>query len=188
MFASIGEDGSCKVFDVVNFGKLSGESPVIRRLTRLPLDMINMIDLGYTPAACCWVHKRGQARALLAVYVCSSGFILVLTVNRSEKGSSRIRIYDGRGANESLYTIDKLHKSTVHLIVVSVSASSCRTLLYRDSTPIYMTPSYLRTSLDLSNTGNPLSPTNHPRTTECGPSNLLQISTNSKNTVPPLLQ
>jgi peptidylprolyl isomerase domain and WD repeat-containing protein 1 len=29
MFASIGEDGSCKVFDVVNFGKLIGTSLVI---------------------------------------------------------------------------------------------------------------------------------------------------------------
>jgi hypothetical protein len=150
--------------------------------------MINMIDLGYTPAACCWVHKRGQARALLAVYVRLPRFIFLLTVDRSEKGSPRIRIYDGRGANEPLYTTDKLHKSTVHLIVVGVSASSCRTLLCRDSTPIYTTPSYLRTSLDPSNTGNLLSPTNHPRTTECGPSNLLQIFTNSKNIVPLLLQ
>ncbi len=31
--------------------------------------MINMIKLGYTPNTCCWVHRRGQAQGLLAVYV-----------------------------------------------------------------------------------------------------------------------
>ncbi|KAF8133869.1 hypothetical protein EV363DRAFT_1430397 [Boletus edulis] len=49
LFASISEDGSAKVFDVVNF------------------DMINMLKLGFVPHACCWVHKRGQAQGLLAI-------------------------------------------------------------------------------------------------------------------------
>lgn len=31
--------------------------------------MINIIKLGFKPHACCWVHKRGQAQGLLAVYV-----------------------------------------------------------------------------------------------------------------------
>jgi hypothetical protein len=31
--------------------------------------MINMIKLGFTPKACCWVHRRGQAQGILAVYV-----------------------------------------------------------------------------------------------------------------------
>ena len=39
------------------------------------LDLINMIDLGFTPRACCWVHRRGQAQALLAVCV-TRGFRL----------------------------------------------------------------------------------------------------------------
>ena len=30
--------------------------------------MINMLKLGYTPNACCWVHKRGQAMGMLAMY------------------------------------------------------------------------------------------------------------------------
>ncbi len=30
--------------------------------------MINMIKLGFTPKACCWVHRRGQAQGILAVY------------------------------------------------------------------------------------------------------------------------
>ncbi|EJD50595.1 hypothetical protein AURDEDRAFT_135422 [Auricularia subglabra TFB-10046 SS5] len=83
MFASVSEDGTAKVFDVVNF------------------DMINMIKLGFTPLTCCWVHRRGQAQALLAV---------------SEDSSSTIRIYDGRGGDTPLYTIPNLHCAPVHLM------------------------------------------------------------------------
>ncbi|KAI0771377.1 peptidyl-prolyl cis-trans isomerase [Irpex lacteus] len=57
LFASVAEDGSAKVFDVVNF------------------DMINMIKLGYTPNTCCWVHKRGEALGLLAISEKSTGII-----------------------------------------------------------------------------------------------------------------
>ena len=31
--------------------------------------MITMLKLEYTPLACCWVHRRGQAQSLLAMYV-----------------------------------------------------------------------------------------------------------------------
>ncbi|KDQ62315.1 hypothetical protein JAAARDRAFT_121409 [Jaapia argillacea MUCL 33604] len=86
LFASVAEDGSAKVFDVVNF------------------DMINMIKLGYTPHACCWVHRRGQAQGLLAV---------------SDKQSGIIRLYDGRGDGQPLETIEKLHKFPVHLMTYS---------------------------------------------------------------------
>ncbi|CAE7178970.1 unnamed protein product, partial [Rhizoctonia solani] len=47
--ASLAEDGSVKVFDVINF------------------DMISMLKLDYTPKTACWVHRRGQAQALLAI-------------------------------------------------------------------------------------------------------------------------
>lgn len=30
--------------------------------------MINMIKLGYTPNTCCWMHKRGEALGLLAMF------------------------------------------------------------------------------------------------------------------------
>ncbi|OAX42832.1 hypothetical protein K503DRAFT_709757 [Rhizopogon vinicolor AM-OR11-026] len=86
LFASISEDGSAKVFDVVNF------------------DMINMIKLGFTPHACCWVHKRGQAQGLLAV---------------SEQGTGTIRLYDGRGNDTPLLTIDKLRRFPVHIMTYS---------------------------------------------------------------------
>ncbi|KAJ7175893.1 hypothetical protein C8R46DRAFT_1249879 [Mycena filopes] len=57
MFATVSEDGTAKVFDVVNF------------------DMINIIKLGYKPHSCCWVHRRGQAQGLLAVSDAASGVI-----------------------------------------------------------------------------------------------------------------
>ncbi|KAI0036439.1 peptidyl-prolyl cis-trans isomerase [Vararia minispora EC-137] len=57
LFASISEDASAKVFDVLNF------------------DMINMLKLGYKPLACCWVHKRGQAQGLLAVSEAGTGTV-----------------------------------------------------------------------------------------------------------------
>ncbi|KAJ7784527.1 hypothetical protein B0H16DRAFT_1492864, partial [Mycena metata] len=57
LFATVSEDGTAKVFDVVNF------------------DMINIIKLGYTPHSCCWVHRRGQAQGLLAVSDVATGVI-----------------------------------------------------------------------------------------------------------------
>ncbi|KAF9267395.1 hypothetical protein L218DRAFT_920202 [Marasmius fiardii PR-910] len=57
LFATISEDGTAKVFDVVNF------------------DMINIIKLGFTPHACCWAHGRGQAQGILAVSDSASGTI-----------------------------------------------------------------------------------------------------------------
>jgi hypothetical protein len=39
-------------------------------LTAYP-DMINMIKLSFIPHACCWVHRRGQAQGLLAMYATS---------------------------------------------------------------------------------------------------------------------
>lgn len=86
LLASISEDGSAKVFDVVNF------------------DMINMIKLGFTPRACCWVHRRGQAQGLLAV---------------SEDNSGTIRLYDARGDGTVLETITRLHRFPVHLMTFS---------------------------------------------------------------------
>ncbi|KAH8825352.1 peptidyl-prolyl cis-trans isomerase [Flagelloscypha sp. PMI_526] len=57
LFASVSEDGTAKVFDVVNF------------------DMINIIKFGFAPHACCWVHKKGEAQGLLAVSEANSGTI-----------------------------------------------------------------------------------------------------------------
>ncbi|KAH8114737.1 peptidyl-prolyl cis-trans isomerase [Phellopilus nigrolimitatus] len=87
LFASVSDDGTAKVFDVMNFA-----------------DMINMIKLGFVPQTCCWVHRRGQAQALLAV---------------SEQDSGVIRIYDGRGNDQPLLTLDKIHRAPVHIMTVT---------------------------------------------------------------------
>ncbi|KAG9009450.1 hypothetical protein FRB93_005386 [Tulasnella sp. JGI-2019a] len=86
LFASVAEDGSTKVFDVINF------------------DMITMLKLEFTPKACCWVHKPGEALSLLAI---------------SEEGSNVIRLYDGRGDGTPMHILDKLHKSPVHIMEYS---------------------------------------------------------------------
>ncbi|KAF5385705.1 hypothetical protein D9757_005503 [Collybiopsis confluens] len=86
MFATVSDDGTAKVFDVVNF------------------DMINIIKLGFTPHACCWVHRSGQAQTLLAV---------------SDASSGTIRLYDGRGGDLPLDTIETMHRSPVHLMTYS---------------------------------------------------------------------
>ncbi|ESK87163.1 peptidyl-prolyl cis-trans isomerase [Moniliophthora roreri MCA 2997] len=86
LFATVSEDGTAKVFDVVNF------------------DMINIIKLGYTPHACCWVHGRGQAQGVLAVSDASSGII---------------RLYDGRGGDTPLETVHNLHRFPVHIMTYS---------------------------------------------------------------------
>lgn len=67
-------------------------------------DMINMIKLKYTPRTCCWVHRRGQAQGLLAI---------------SDQNSGIIRLYDARGNGDPLETIDKLHRSSVHVMSYS---------------------------------------------------------------------
>lgn len=73
LFASVSEDGTAKVFDVVNFGASIRNVALKRPSHPIFADMINMIKLGYTPHACCWVHRRGQAQGLLAVYVGTFG-------------------------------------------------------------------------------------------------------------------
>ncbi|KAJ6559163.1 hypothetical protein DFH09DRAFT_1036533 [Mycena vulgaris] len=86
LFATVSEDGSAKIFDVVNF------------------DMINIIKLGFTPHCCCWVHRRGQPQGLLAV---------------SDAATGAIRLYDGRGGDTPLHTIESLHRFPVHVMTYS---------------------------------------------------------------------
>ncbi|KAJ3791249.1 peptidyl-prolyl cis-trans isomerase [Lentinula aff. detonsa] len=86
MLATVSDDGNAKVFDVVNF------------------DMINIIKLGFTPHACCWVHTSGHGQGLLAV---------------SDASSGTIRLYDARGGDTPLETIENLHRFPVHLMTYS---------------------------------------------------------------------
>lgn len=64
-------------------------------------DLINMIKLDFTPRACCWVHKRGRSDSILAV---------------SEEGSTRIRLFDGRGDGTASATIDTIHRAPCHIL------------------------------------------------------------------------
>ncbi|WFD38574.1 peptidylprolyl isomerase [Malassezia japonica] len=82
-FATIAADGSVKVFDVLNF------------------DLINMIDLPYTPRACCWVHRRGSADLVLAI---------------AEENSTSVRFYDGRGDGTPTDTVTHMHRQPCHLL------------------------------------------------------------------------
>ncbi|BEJ08398.1 hypothetical protein CcaverHIS641_0504830 [Cutaneotrichosporon cavernicola] len=85
--ATISANGEGRVFDVVNF------------------DMINILKLGFTPKAACWVHAPGAGQSLLAV---------------SDEKSSAIRIYDGRGdGSNPLHVLEKVHRAPVHLMVFS---------------------------------------------------------------------
>ena len=86
-------------------------------------DMINMIKLGFAPKACCWVHRRGQAQSILAVYVLALFTLLVDVAPcswpvSSEQHSGTIRLYDGRGDGKPLETVERLHRFPVHLMTV----------------------------------------------------------------------
>lgn len=78
-------------------------------MSLVPLDLINMIKLGYTPRACCWVHKRGRADSMLAI---------------AEEGSPRIHLYDGRGDGTTFATIDGIHRAPCHLLAVSLKSDA----------------------------------------------------------------
>jgi peptidylprolyl isomerase domain and WD repeat-containing protein 1 len=81
--------------------------------------MINIIQLGYTPHCCCWVHRRGQAQGLLAVYVpANCDLSAFINWTSSEEGTGVIRLYDGRGDDKPLETIENLHRFPVHLMTV----------------------------------------------------------------------
>lgn len=75
LFASMSEDGSAKIFDVVNFGGTSSYFDYAAWLTSYVVDMINIIKLGFKPFTCCWVHRRNQAQGLLAMCVKFSSFV-----------------------------------------------------------------------------------------------------------------
>jgi len=48
--------------------------------------MINMIKLEFIPSTVCWVHKRGEAQAKLAVYVSGSNWDSTGVHDRSSNG------------------------------------------------------------------------------------------------------
>lgn len=97
-FATAGLDKTVKIFDVVTFGTVNTEMGCSYVLMWLS-DLLSIIQLGFTPRALSWIHRRGASLPLLAVAL---------------EARSDIRIYDGRGdAQMPLHTITSLHRSPV---------------------------------------------------------------------------
>lgn len=77
LVASVSNDKSIKVFDVVNFGESTTQSSTsaiiifdfdfILYKTIFFLDMINMMKADYVPLTCEWIHRSGDAVQALAV-------------------------------------------------------------------------------------------------------------------------
>lgn len=76
-------------------------------------DMINMLKMAFSPLCCGWLYTPGDAIAALAI---------------SDKNSSSISVFDGKGSNQPLQVIEKLHYKPVTLIsyntVFDVAVSS----------------------------------------------------------------
>ncbi|XP_071952019.1 peptidylprolyl isomerase domain and WD repeat-containing protein 1-like [Antedon mediterranea] len=64
-------------------------------------DMINMMKLPYVPSCCEWVYKSGDAISTLAI---------------GQHDNGVINVYDGRGENKPLKTLDSLHSAQVIFI------------------------------------------------------------------------
>jgi len=77
------------MFDVVNLGAFrSGRRHV---LTTTTSDMIDMLKLGFTSKACCWVHRRGQTQSILAMCalsLCCCGVVLVTLISPQNSGTT----------------------------------------------------------------------------------------------------
>lgn len=90
LLCSISIDKTLKVFDVVNF------------------DMINMMQLDFSPTSCMWIHNSSDPIASLAL---------------TAENSNEITILDGRGSKEPLKILTKIHFHPVYLIRYSVNLS-----------------------------------------------------------------
>ncbi|XP_044020804.1 peptidylprolyl isomerase domain and WD repeat-containing protein 1 isoform X1 [Aphidius gifuensis] len=90
--ATISLDEMMKVFDVINF------------------DMINMIELKFTPGCIEWIYSLGDAIAAVAV---------------ADQESSKICVYDGQGAKEPLHILDRLHTKPVTVMKFNPIYETC---------------------------------------------------------------
>jgi peptidylprolyl isomerase domain and WD repeat-containing protein 1 len=122
LLASVSEDGTAKVFDVVNFGEL---------LLVLLQTYFTLSDEDYGRYD---QHDQAgfhSARVLLGPSTRTSAGTSSSVSNRmlhassphsqcrrSDRSSGTIRIYDGRGGDEPLLTTTKLHRFPVHVMTV----------------------------------------------------------------------
>ncbi|XP_056288170.1 peptidylprolyl isomerase domain and WD repeat-containing protein 1 [Pseudoliparis swirei] len=90
-----------------------GDDQAMKVFDVVNFDMINMLKLGFHPGQSEWIYNPGDP---------------IFTVACSEKSTGKIFVYDGRGGNEPLHVIDKMHSSplaqirlnTRYRVIVSV--------------------------------------------------------------------
>uniref|UniRef100_UPI00358DE951 peptidylprolyl isomerase domain and WD repeat-containing protein 1-like n=1 Tax=Myxine glutinosa TaxID=7769 RepID=UPI00358DE951 len=78
-----------------------GDDKAMKIFDVVNFDMINMIKLGYHPGCCEWIYSPGEA---------------ICAVACSEKTSGQIFVYDGRGSNQPINKLDKVHSHPLSLI------------------------------------------------------------------------
>jgi peptidylprolyl isomerase domain and WD repeat-containing protein 1 len=125
LFASVSQDGSAKVFDVVNFG---GYSPLIGwpvLMTSCRYDQSDKIGI-CTALMLLGPPTRTSTRAVGSVSAVLTPMIHLSypRILRSDSVTGTIRLYDGRGDDKPLETIDKLHRFPVHLMTVRTKTPS----------------------------------------------------------------
>lgn len=64
-------------------------------------DMINMFSLDFTPLTCAWIHSPSQGDSVLAI---------------TDKNSSAIHLFDGRGDGKPFHTLTNIHNKPVSII------------------------------------------------------------------------
>lgn len=130
-----------------------------------------------------WSGSRAASSVSLWVF---SRVLISLTLGcSSEQNTGVIRIYDGRGDDKPLVSIEKLHRSPVHLMAVCfllLNVGSQHSKHF--STATDMIRLSLQMKMDLSSSGNPLNPLSCQRMSlACGHSRVRLIYMSSKRCV-----
>src|SRR5690606_31173485 len=86
LLCTASEDKFIKVFDVINFGNLF----LHQKNFLTQIDMINMIELEYTPGQIALIHQKDAPAACLAVV---------------ESDTNKVHFYDPRGDTKAKETI-----------------------------------------------------------------------------------
>ncbi|KAI9193340.1 uncharacterized protein BJ171DRAFT_528938 [Polychytrium aggregatum] len=79
----------------------AGADKALKIFDVVNFDMINLIKLDYLPNSLSWACQKGQIQALL---LCS------------DKESPAIHVYDGRGGDQTICTVSKIHQQPVHIM------------------------------------------------------------------------
>lgn len=124
LFASVSEDGTGKVFDVINFGE---PDAIIKGSAQLADAQVERYDqyakVRLYPLCLLlgsWERSgAGFARSVSAPEDLVLPLFTPKIASRSDRNSGTIRIYDGRGDGKPLSVVDKVHRAPVHLMTVS---------------------------------------------------------------------